>query len=253
MIGIDNSLVPIKETFTYKNENHTETAGEGYWVDTQGNKYTTEALVNVGIHIPSKEQRYATQRYLHDGFSITINDEMEIVNGTATAKVELWKTPSDYKTEDDSLGKLTYAQSLIIQSASRSKDAVNFTFKYSTSGQGDLICDLNCSAAGLGMDELSLATQEGANRALDRLDESLNKVSMVRACFGAIHNRLSAKIDNITVTGQNLTASESQIRDADMPSAVSEFSREQLVTQAASAMLAQANMSPRSVLQLLNT
>lgn len=252
MIGIDNSLVPIKEKFTYKNENNTETAGEGYWEDTQGNKYTTEELVNVGIHIPSKEDRYATGRYLHNGFSITVNDDVEKVNGTATAKVELWKSPSRFQTEDDSLGNLTYAQSLVIQSASRSKDAVKFTFKYSTSGQGDLICDLNCSAAGLGMDQLSLATQDSANKAIDRLDDSLNKISMVRACFGAVHNRLSTKINNITTTGENLTASESQIRDADMPDSISEFTKQQVVTQAASAMLAQANMSPQSIMQLLN-
>lgn len=252
MIGIDNSLAPSKETFTYKNEHNTETAGVGYWEDTQGNKYTTEELENVGIYIPSEEQRYATGRYLHNGFSITINDEVEKVNGTATAKVELWKTPSRFQTEDDSLGKLTYAQNLIIQSASRSKDAVNFTFKYSSAGQGDLICDLNCSAAGLGMDQLSLATQDSANKAIDRLDDSLNKISMVRACFGAVHNRLSAKINNITTTRENLTASESQIRDADMPDSISEFTRQQVVTQAANAMLAQANMSPRSIMQLLN-
>ncbi len=252
--GIDYSKVTVGESYTYKNDNFTETAGEGYWVDSKGTKYTTDELKSVGVYIPSKELRYAQypKQYLHTGLKISITGTDPKVNGTAKASVRLWDTPSDYKTEDDSLGDLTYAQSLVIQSNSRSKDAVNFTFKYSTTGQSDLICDLNCSAAGLGMDVLSLATQESANQALDRLDESLNKVSMVRACFGAVQNRLAAKAQNITVTRENLTTSESQIRDADMPNTMVEYTRSQLVEQAANAMLAQANIAPRSIMQLLD-
>ena len=253
--GLDYSKVTIGESYTYKNDNHTETVGEGYWEDSKGTKYTTEELESVGVYIPSKELRYAQnpKQYLHNGLKITIGGTSPKINGTAKANVQLWKTPSEFRTEDDSLGHLTYAENLIIQAGSRTKDSVNFTFKYSSKSQGDLICDLNCSAAGLGMDCLTLSTQESANYALDKLGESLNKVSMVRACFGAVQTRLSTKVDNVTLTGENLTASESQIRDADMPSAMMEFTKSQLVTQAASAMLAQVNNSPRSILQLLGT
>ena len=146
---------------------------------------------------------------------------------------------------------LTYADSITLQVGARSKDAVNFTFAYSTNGIGTLRSDMDVSARGLGTDQLSVASQDAANFAIDQIDNAINKTNMVRATFGAIQNRLEHKIDNLNVTTENLTDAESRIRDTDMASEMMNFTKNQILSQASQSMLAQANQLPQSVLQLL--
>ena len=133
----------------------------------------------------------------------------------------------------------------------RTKDAVDFTFEYDSDAIGDLEADLNCSASGLGIDKLDIKTQESANYAIDKIDQAINKVSLIRGSFGAIQNRLEHKIDNLNVSVENLTAAESQIRDTDMPTMMMDFTKNQILAQAAQAMLAQANQLPQGLLSLL--
>ena len=146
---------------------------------------------------------------------------------------------------------LTFSNSITLQTGSRSKDAVDFTFEYTTSGIGDLIADMNISARGLGTSQLSLATQEKANFAIDHIDNAINKVSMVRATFGSIQNRLEHKIDNLTTNSTNLQEAESNIRDTDMADEMMSYTKFNILLQASQSMLAQANQQPQSILQLL--
>ena len=148
---------------------------------------------------------------------------------------------------------LTYTDHIILQSGARSKDAVDFTFKYATGGMGDLKANMNCSARedGLNTANLSLRTAKDANYAIDRIDNAINKVSMVRATFGAVQNRLEHKIDNMNVTKENMTSAESRIRDTNMAEEMTNFTKNQILSQASQAMLAQANQLPQGVLQLL--
>ena len=146
---------------------------------------------------------------------------------------------------------LTYANDITFQVGARSKDAVKFNFAYTTNGIGNLKSDLDASARGLGTDQLSLATQEEANFAVDKIDNAINKVSMIRATFGAAQNRLEHKIDNLNVSVENLTSAESAIRDTDMPTEMMNFTKQQILAQASQSMLAQANQLPQSVLSLL--
>lgn len=148
---------------------------------------------------------------------------------------------------------LTYTDQLTLQTGSRTKDSVNFTFSYKTDGMGELKANMNISsrADGLNTKNLSLATAEDANTAIDKIDNAINKVSMVRATFGATQNRLEHKIDNLTTTSTNLTEAESAIRDTDMASEMMNYTKYNILQQAAQSMLAQANQQPQSVLQLL--
>jgi flagellin len=127
---------------------------------------------------------------------------------------------------------------------------------------GDLKADLNCTSSGLGLRtkadsatsavyNVSLSTQTSANAAIDQIDHAINKVSMIRATFGAIQNRLEHKIDNLNTTNENLTAAESRIRDTDMATEMMNFTKNQILSQASQSMLAQANTLPQGVLQLL--
>ncbi len=146
---------------------------------------------------------------------------------------------------------LTYTNEITLQVGARSKDAVTFNFNYNTNGMGELNADLDISARGLGTDQLSLNTQESANAAIDKIDNAINKASMVRATFGATQNRLEHKIDNLTTTSTNLQEAESAIRDTDMASEMMNYTKYNILQQAAQSMLAQANQQPQSVLQLL--
>ncbi|MDY3793250.1 MAG: flagellin, partial [Oscillospiraceae bacterium] len=151
---------------------------------------------------------------------------------------------SQANSNDASTATLTYTDNITLQTGARTKDSVNFTFAYESKGLGELKADLDCSARGLGTDKLSLATQEGANAAIDKIDNAINKVSMVRASFGAMQNRLEHKIANLNTNNENLTAAESRIRDTDMAKEMTNFTKNQILSQASQAMLAQANQLP---------
>jgi flagellin len=99
----------------------------------------------------------------------------------------------------------------------------------------------------------SVATQvaAGSTAAITALDTAISAVSTQRASLGAVQNRFEHTIANINVTVENLSASESRIRDTDMAMEMTAYSRTQILTQAGTAMLAQANQSQQGVLQLL--
>src|SRR4051812_20484483 len=100
----------------------------------------------------------------------------------------------------------------------------------------------------LGINSLSLAN---ASTAITALDSAISTVSTQRGAFGAAQNRLEHTISNLSVTQENLSASESRIRDTDMAQEMTEFSKSQILMQAGTAMLAQANSAPQNILSLL--
>lgn len=90
-----------------------------------------------------------------------------------------------------------------------------------------------------------------AANALDTIDTAITTVSNQRALLGATQNRLDHTINNLTTTSENLSAAESRIRDVDMAKEMMEFTKNNILNQASTAMLAQANQMPQGVLQLL--
>ena len=87
--------------------------------------------------------------------------------------------------------------------------------------------------------------------AISAIDAAIQNVSTMRSTFGAVQNRLEHTLNNISTYQENLTASESRIRDVDMASEMVEFSKDQILQQAGTSMLAQANQAPQGVLSLL--
>ncbi|GEA16631.1 flagellin [Moorella sp. E308F] len=98
---------------------------------------------------------------------------------------------------------------------------------------------------------ISVITQENANDAITIINNAIEAVSAERAKLGAYQNRLEHTIANLSVAAENLTAAESRIRDLDMAQEMMAFTRNQILSQAGTAMLAQANAQPQTVLQLL--
>jgi len=98
---------------------------------------------------------------------------------------------------------------------------------------------------------MTLETPDDANRAIGTLDEALKKINKQRADLGAYQNRLEKTVVGLNIGAENLQASESRIRDTDMAKAMVEFTKDQVLSQAGTAMLAQANQSTQNVLSLL--
>jgi flagellin len=107
------------------------------------------------------------------------------------------------------------------------------------------------SATDLGVTGIDLGTQANANLAITSIDNAIKSVSTARANLGALQNRFEHTINNLKTTNENLTASESRIRDTDMAQEMTNFTRSQVLTQAGTSMLAQANQSTQSILKLL--
>ena len=110
------------------------------------------------------------------------------------------------------------------------------------------------STKGLGLDTLKgtgIADQTTAGTSIDKIKAAINTVSSTRGDLGAIQNRLEHTINNLGVTTENMTAAESRIRDTDMAQEMMSYTKNNILVQAAQAMLAQANQVPQGVLQLL--
>jgi flagellin len=97
----------------------------------------------------------------------------------------------------------------------------------------------------------NLSTADGANRTIGVIDNALHKIAKQRADLGAYYNRLEYTAKGLMTAYENIQASESRIRDADMAETMVDLTKDQILTQSGTAMLAQANMKTRSILQLL--
>lgn len=106
-------------------------------------------------------------------------------------------------------------------------------------------------SSALKIDNIQVDSYDNASQAITTINEAINIVSKERSNLGAIQNRLEHTIKNLDTAAENLQASESRIRDVDMAKEIMQFSKLNILNQAAQTMLAQANQNPQSVLQLL--
>ena len=118
-------------------------------------------------------------------------------------------------------------------------------------GQTMKISISSMTSSALGVNALDLTTQTGAQNAITAIDNATASVSNTRAQLGAYQNRLSSTINNLGTTSQNLSSAQSAIADVDMAATMAEFSKNNIESQAAQAMISQANQQPQQVLQLL--
>jgi len=143
-----------------------------------------------------------------------------------------------------------------LQSGANAGDTTSFkvgnlnTFIHNAAG-GSGATAAHPTVQGIQAWNVGIATMQGACNSIAALDSAINSLSMARAQLGAIQNRLEFKIQNLDNTAENLQAAESRIRDVDMASAMTEFTRNNILFQASTAMLAQANALPQGVLQLV--
>jgi flagellin len=166
---------------------------------------------------------------------------------------ELQKEISQLLEEIDRISTDTEFNTMKLLNGSYGTTAL--TFQVGANSGQIVYIKLNDMSATTGLDlstsTVNLTTRTGATTAIDNIDEAIKQVSSERAKLGAMQNRLEHTINNLGTTSENLTASEARIRDVDMAKEMMEFTKNSILQQAATAMLAQANNQPQGVLQLL--
>jgi len=136
-------------------------------------------------------------------------------------------------------------ETLEISIASMASEALG-SVKVDENGQID-----EANGSELKLSDSLIDTQQNASKAITVVSKAINDVSSQRAKLGAYQNRLEHKINNLETSAENLTAAESRIRDIDMAKEMTEFTKNNILVQASTAMLAQANQAPQNVLTLL--
>lgn len=167
------------------------------------------------------------QNALNDEFQELINEIDRIGNNTQFNTKDILKTD----------------QNLDIQVGANANQVINIQWKAQIkTALGEDAVDISA---------LDITSKANANTAITTLDQAILSVSKSRSKMGALQNRLEHTINNLGTSAENLTAAESRIRDVDMAKEMMEFTKNNILTQAAQAMLAQSNQVPQGVLQLL--
>jgi flagellin len=156
------------------------------------------------------------------------------------------------KTEISRIGSATTFGGLNLLNGASFGSGVNFQIG---ANSGDTISvgisALNTGTAIAALNSISVASANGAISAISALDSAISEVSTSRGSLGALQNRFESAINSLQVATENVMASESRIRDTDMAMEMTNFTRNQILLQAGTAMLGQANQLPQSVLRLL--
>jgi len=175
---------------------------------------------------------------------------------TASDRTQLQREMDQLRQEVDRIANTTEFNTRKLLSGAYSSTALQF---HAGANQGQVVSlkigKVDATTLGVGGGAASVGikvtSQTTAETAIDKINTAIDKVSGERAKLGAIQNRLEHTINNLRVAGENLQAAESRIRDVDMAKEMVDFSKNRIIAQSGTAMLAQANASPQNVLQLL--
>jgi len=209
---------------------------------------TAEGSLN---EVHSMLQRVRDLKVQYQNGTLDTSDKSAIVSEVKQLSTEIGNIQGQTKFNGISLlnGQGGSSGTISFQVGANTGETVSVTTK-----------DITASATSVGMSKLAsvgtAATDTAAstafdNLSLDNIDEAINSISSLRGTFGAVQNRLDHRLNNLSTYQENLVASESRIKDVDMASEMVNFSKLQILQQAGTSMLAQANQAPQSVLSLL--
>ena len=175
-------------------------------------------------------------------------------DGKVTGNTEKWH---ELKDTPDNAGESTKKNwSGLIQTGSinsaKSSNGLTLQIGDTADSYNQLKVSINdCHSSAIGIGSISIANQESAAAAIDKIKSAINYVSDVRGTLGATQNRLEHTINNLSVMTENIQDAESTIRDTDIAEEMMAYTKNNILVQSAQAMLAQANQIPQGVLQLL--
>jgi len=210
--------------------------------DSSGKKKTVTTTIGNSITIVS------------GGSDVTKSGAVVTVGGTTGLVITWDSTVFDIDDFGGALPKEEVVDSGVVRVEGAYTSNTQLIFQIGANEGHNMIAgidDMSAGALGLTTTSLDVTTQNAAEKAIMVVDAAIYRVSTARAALGAIQNRLEHTIANLGVAAENLTAAESRIRDADMAKEMMEFTKQQILLQSSMAMLAQANVLPQNVLQLM--
>ena len=221
-------------------------AGDRLVIDGKFIKFDTNDVVD-------KDTIQAKLEPILEGYDITVTDKKNI---KLVQKVGTDKDEFKVKLNGADTGfKTTIKDGVTARAEEYSEGKVSVQVGANASQSMSIeIGDMRAQALKIVNDKgrgLSVETAQSANEAITAFDAALNTVSSQRANLGAVQNRLEYTISNLDNTAENLTSAESTLRDVDMAKEMMEYSKNNILNQAAQAMISQANQQPQNVLQLL--
>lgn len=218
-----------------------------------------DAKATISTTAPSQFNETAT--ISSDGNKITVSDRndfkvvIEVQPGTR-------KTAFDDAIIDSAAGAVTPITPSSIDTANTPTDDIDVTISVLDAGPMDLQIGANngqtmavripeVTPATLGIDKINIGTADGAQEAISLLDFAIDTVSAIRSKLGAYQNRLEHSISNLDTTSENMTESLSRIADVDMADEMANYTQKNVLAQAGTSMLSQANQRPQTILSLL--
>lgn len=194
---------------------------------------------------------------VHSMLNRMVELSIQSANGTydnAVDRANIQKEIRDLNAEIDRISKATNFNGINLLDGSYGAGTTSGTLQIGDTSDSFNQLKVTISATNttsLGINSIDLSTQTGASAAVTRIKAAINMVSSIRGTLGATQNRLEHTINNLSVQTENITAAESRIRDVDMADEMMAYTKNNILVQASQAMLAQANMVPQGVLQLL--
>jgi len=228
-------------------------AADGLSVSVADYEGTTAVSVKLPDGAESKVGAKQPDSYAFAAGTVTINGE-EISYGSATSVSQRTSDLAEAINKNATLkesGVLAYVSNGVLKIESRHADLVIAGADLAETGLNN---DTTPYTPGVGMTgflDMDVLSPEGADNAILAMDAALAAVNSARATLGAVQSRFQTTIDNLNITNENLTASKSRIMDADFAAETAALSAAQVLQQAGTAMVAQANQVPQTVLQLL--
>ncbi|MET0016371.1 flagellin [Oscillibacter sp.] len=188
-----------------------------------------------------------------DGGTVTFQAVVDRTNTTALAKdLDFYDGMSISVTLDSAKADGTYATDAATLSGITGSNGLTLQIGDTTNSYNQLtvsVGDMHTAALGIG--DIDISTQSGAQGAVDKVKAAINSVSSTRGNLGALQNRLDHTINNLGVMTENIQDAESTVRDTDVAEEMMDYTKNNILVQSAQAMLAQANQAPQGVLQLL--
>ncbi len=255
--GTSNTAYSIRTATVSAAANNNTITAISYSKDG-GNTWATAAVTGGvatfdGIEWTVGVANAGTQYAAGDTYTLTANAAkatLQLQKGTTDigSAVTVYNGSTSATIGDASANKSMKANFTFSTLASASTSDFSIVADSSTSAtiSGGVVTNEAVAKAGIAVN-----TQSAANSAITTINNAITTVSAERSKLGAMQNRLEHTIGNLGTTSENLTASESRVRDVDMAKEMMEFTKNNILSQAAQAMLAQANQQPQGVLQLL--
>jgi flagellin len=171
-------------------------------------------------------------------------DRLALQKEVSALKTEITRISTDTQFNGVNLLTGTFSASFLVGANGGQNISVNLS-------AGNLQGVNGFSAAGLGLADSTVANVAGASAVLSAVDQALSAIGGARADLGALQNRFQSTIRNLSNISENVSAARSRIRDTDFASETAELTRNQIIQQASTTVLSQANQRPQTALQLL--